>query len=103
MEIKEKKKDIFSGEHRKFAWFVVVMCVLFIGSWLFGSGNTIIHWIKAKNEIRRQEKLILEYKKEIGRMDDSINERTTDVDSLEKFARERFHFAAPGDDVYIIE
>ena len=60
-------------------------------------------WIKAKNEIRRQEKLILEYKKEIGRMDDSINERTTDVDSLEKFARERFHFAAPGDDVYIIE
>ena len=45
----------------------------------------------------------MEYKKEIGRMDDSINERTTDVDSLEKFARERFHFAAPGDDVYIIE
>ena len=50
-----------------------------------------------------REKLILEYKKEIGRMDDSINERTTDVDSLEKFARERFYFAAPGDDVYIIE
>ena len=93
MEIKEKIKDIFSGEHRKFAWFVVVVSVLFIGSWIFGSGNTIIHWIK----------LILEYKKEIGRMDDSINERTTDVDSLEKFARERFHFAAPGDDVYIIE
>lgn len=103
MEIQKKIKGVFTGEHRKFAWFVLVVGVIFIGEWLFGSGNTIIHWVKAKNEIRRQEKLILEYKKEISRMDDSITERTNDVDSLEKYARERFHFAAPGEDVYIIE
>lgn len=103
MDIKKKTKEIFTGEHRRFAWFVSVVTVYFIGSWLFGSGNTIVHWAKAKREIRRQEKLIIEYRKEIEKMDASIMERTTDTDSLEKFAREQFNFAAPGDDVYIIE
>ena len=50
-----KIKDIFTGEHRKFAWFVVVTTTLFLGSWLIGPGNTIIKWIKAKNEISRLE------------------------------------------------
>ncbi len=103
MDVKKKIIDVFTGEHRKFAWFVSVVTVCFICSWLFGSGNTIVHWAKAKREIRRQEKLIIEYRTEIEKMDASIIERTTDVDSLEKFAREQFNFAAPGDDVYIIE
>lgn len=103
MDTKKKIKDVFTGEHRKFAWFVLVVTVYFIGSWLFGSGNTIIRWAKAKSEIRRQDKLIKEYRTEIDKMDASIVERMTETDSLEKFAREQFHFAAPGDDVYIIE
>ena len=27
----------------------------------------------------------------------------SDRDTLEKFARERFHFAEPGEDVYIVD
>ena len=36
-------------------------------------------------------------------MDSRIDNLTTNKDSVEAFARERYHFAAPGDDVYIAE
>ena len=98
-----KIRDIFSGEHRKFAWFVVVTTTLFLGSWLIGPGNTIIKWIKAKNEITYQEKQMEIFHQQIEDMDESIEDLKTNRDSLEKFARERFYFAAPGEDVYIIE
>ena len=98
-----KIKDIFTGEHRKFAWFVVVSTSLFLLSWLIGPGNTIIHWIKARNEISNQEKQMKIYTEQIEEMNQNIEELETNRDSLEKFARERFHFAAPGEDVYLIE
>ena len=43
------------------------------------------------------------YRQQIEDMDESIEDLKTNKDSLEKFARERFHFAAPGEDVYLIE
>ncbi|MBQ8169539.1 MAG: septum formation initiator family protein [Bacteroidales bacterium] len=98
-----KIKDIFTGEHRKFAWFVVVVTTLFAVSWIVGPGNTVIHWIKAKNEISHQEKQMEMYRQQIESMDSDIEALKTDRDSLEKFAREHFHFASPGEDVYIVE
>ena len=98
-----KIKDIFTGEHRKLAWFVVVSTAIFLLSWLVGPGNTIIHWIRTRNEIVRQEKQMEYYRQQIEEMNQNIEELETDRDSLEKFARERFKFAAPGEDVYVIE
>ncbi len=98
-----KIKDIFTGKHRKFAWFVVIVTVLFLGSWLIGPGNTFIRWIRTAGEIRRQEAQMEYYRQEIDRMNSNIEELETDRDTLEKFARERFKFAAPGEDVYIVE
>ena len=43
------------------------------------------------------------YRQQIEDMDESIEDLKTDRDSLEKVARERCHFAAPGEDVYLIE
>ena len=43
------------------------------------------------------------YRRDIERMDREIEALSQNKDSLEKFARENFHFAAPGDDVYIEE
>jgi len=103
MEIWDKIKQTFTGERRKFAWFVTVVLVCFVFSWMFGSGNTIFHWIHAKKEIKRQEAQIEEYKSRIEQMEGSIDQRVTDLDTLEKFAREQYHFAAPGEDVYVIE
>ncbi len=98
-----KIKDIFTGEHRKFAWFVVIATTLFLGSWIIGPGNTIVHWIKTKREIVQQEKQMEMYRRQIEEMNRNIEELETNRDTLEKFARERFKFAAPGEDVYIIE
>ncbi len=98
-----KIKDIFTGEHRKFAWFVAIVTTLFVISWIIGPGNTVIHWVRTAREIKQQEKQMEFYQQEIDRMNQNIEELKTNKDSLEKFARERFNFAAPGEDVYIVE
>ena len=43
------------------------------------------------------------YNKEILEMDSQIHGLTSDKDSLERYARENFGFAEPGDDVYVVE
>ena len=98
-----KIKDIFSGPHRKFAWFVVVLTSLLLFSWIVGPGHTFFHWAKAAIEVRRQEKLIRTYEQENAELDRRINMMKNNKDTLEKFAREQYNFAAPGEDVYIIE
>ena len=98
-----KIRDIFSGEHRYLAWFAVLATVIFIATKFVGSGNTVVHWIEAKREIARQEKQMDEYRREIEAMDQDIDELKTNRDTLEKFAREQFNFAVPGEDVYLIE
>ena len=40
---------------------------------------------------------------EIQEMDREIDNLRNNRDSLESFARETYHFAAPGDDAYIVE
>ena len=103
MEIWNKIKEILADDRSRLIWFIRIVLVIFIVSWLFGRGNTIIHWIKAGREINRQEAQIEEYRRQIEEMDGSIGQRETDVDTLEKFAREQYGFAAPGEDVYIIK
>ena len=98
-----KINNIFQGEHKRFKIFVALSTAVFIFIWIVGPGNTWIHWAKAGIEIKRQEKQIRQYQQEIEMMDKRVNMLKTDRDTLEKFAREQFHFAAPGDDVYVIE
>ena len=96
-------RDIFNGPHRFFAAFVVGVAVFFIFKWTVGPGNTIIHWIKAGIEADRQEKMIEQYRLENAELDRRINMMKNDRDTLEKFAREQYNFAVPGEDVYIVE
>lgn len=98
-----KFKDLFKGKHGKFAWFVVITTVLFLGLWLFGSGNTIILWVDNALEVRRQQKQIEYYENANEEMLRRLDMLRNDKDTLEKFAREQFHFAVPGEDVYVIE
>ena len=98
-----KIKDIFKGPHRYFAWFAAVTTGLFLLFWLVGSGNTFINWAKAGIEIRHQEKTIRQYELENAEMDSRINMLKNDKDTLEKFAREQFNFAVPGEDVYVVD
>ena len=98
-----KFSNIFKGEHKNFRIFVAFSTAVFVFIWLVGPGNTWIHWAKAGVEIKRQERQIREYEQEIERMDKRVDMLKTDRDTLEKFAREQFHFAGAGDDVCVIE
>ena len=53
--------------------------------------------------MNRQEKIIEQYQVENAELDRRINMMKTDRDTLEKFAREQYNFAAPGEDVYLVE
>ena len=43
------------------------------------------------------------YNEQNAQMEKRLHLLKNDKDTLEKFAREQFNFAAPGEDVYIIE
>ena len=96
-------KDIFQGEHRRFRIFFAIATAVFIFIWVVGPGNTVIHWIRAKMDIKAQNEAIEQYKSDLEEMDKRINMLKNDKDTLEKFAREQFNFTAPGEDVYVIE
>ncbi len=99
----KRVKDIFQGEHRTSMIFIALATAIFIFIWVVGPGNTVIHWVKAKMDINAQKRAIEQYNAEIEEMNKRINMLKTDKDTLEKFAREHFYFAAPGEDVYVIE
>jgi len=102
-DILGKIKDAYRGPRRKFVWFVTISTAVFLFVWIVGPGNTIIHWVKAGIETRQQEKLIEQYEAQNAEMENRLKMLKNDKDTLEKFAREQFHFAVPGEDVYIVE
>ncbi len=81
--------------------YIVITAVL-AALLLFYPGNNLITWFKTRAEIRAQEKTIRRYQIEIMEMDARIRELATERDTLEKFARENFHFAKPGETVYLV-
>ena len=91
------------AEKRSFFRYAICVTVFFMVMVGFVNQNNIVRWIKAGFEIRNQERLIEQYSAEIKAMDKQIHGLTSSKDSLERFARENFGFAEPGDDVYIIE
>ena len=82
---------------------MLVTSVFFLVFWFVGPGNTIILWVDNAVEVRRQQKQIEYYEKSNDEMSRRLEMLRTDRDTLEKFAREQFNFAVPGEDVYIIE
>ena len=103
LRILGKIKDIFTGEYKRLAWFVVLATFAFLVWQLVGPGNNLARWMETRREIARQERQMQEYRDEIDAMDQDIKELETNRDTLEKFAREQFGFAVPGEDVYIVE
>ncbi|MCI7514581.1 MAG: septum formation initiator family protein [Bacteroidales bacterium] len=97
-----KIKDIFHGEHKVFAWFVAITFSIFVLAWIFGPGTSIIDLIKAERQIHYHKKLIKEYVLKNEELDRRLRMIESNKDSLEKYARETYRFAAPGEDVYEI-
>ncbi|MBR1927535.1 MAG: septum formation initiator family protein [Bacteroidales bacterium] len=102
-DIWNRDKDGRNAGKRSFIRYSIVATAIFFILVGFVNQNNIVRWIRAGAEIRRQDKQIEKYSKEIKIMDSQIHGLTSDKDSLERFARENFGFAEPGDDVYLVE
>ena len=87
---------------RSFVRYAIVATAIFL-LFLFLKKDSIISWVQAGVTLRRQERQIEQYQKENEDLDRQIQMMTGDRDTLERYAREQFYFAEPGDDVYIIE
>ena len=101
-DIWNKDKDGKKKEQRSFLRFAIVATVIFI-AFLFLKKDNVIRWIQAGITIDRQEKQIEKMRGDINRLDEQINLMTTNCDTLEKFAREKYNFTAAGEDIYIVE
>jgi len=101
-DIWDRSKDGSKKEQRGFLRFVIVATAIFLVVLLVKKDN-VIRWVQTGFELRRQKREIEYYQKEIRRLDSVIEGLSNNRDTLEKFAREQFLFAEPGDDVYIVE
>ena len=91
------------SEHNYLLPFVIVVTVV-VALWLlFFAHNSVLNWVKASVEEKNQEAEMARLQAEIQEMDREIDNLRNNQESLESFARETYHFAAPGDDVYIVE
>lgn len=101
------KKDRWAwlkrSDHNYLLPFVIVVTTL-VALWLlFFAHNSVLNWIRASVEVQQQEKEMARLQSEIDAMEHEIDALRNNRDSLESFARDTYHFAAPGDDVYILE
>ena len=104
MEDKKGKGSLLTrSDHNYFLPFVIIITAVAALWLLFFSHSSVLNWVRANWEIQRQERRMDELRSDIDAMDAEIQALTNSRDSLEKFARETYHFAAPGEDVYIIE
>ena len=100
---KQKGSLLTRSDHNYFLPFVIIITAVAALWLLFFSHSSVLNWVRANWEIQRQERQMDQLRRDIDAMDTEIRSLTNSRDSLEKFARETYHFAAPGDDVYIIE
>ena len=103
MESKDKWAWLKRSDHNYLLPFVIVVTTV-VAMWLlFFAHNSVLNWIRASMEEQNQEAEMARLQEEIKEMDREIENLRNNRDSLESFARETYHFAAPGDDVYIVE
>lgn len=97
----DRSKDGNNREPRSFFRFSIILTALFV-VFLFVKKDNIVRWIQAGFTLRSQRRQIEAIEAENERLDRRIEMLSTNRDSLESFARERFYFSKEGEDVYII-
>ncbi len=101
-DIWDRSKDGSKKEQRSFLRYAIVATVLFLLFMLLKK-DSLVSWVQAGVTLRRQRRQIELYQRENEELDRRIRMMTGNRDTLERYAREHFFFAEPGDDVYIIE
>lgn len=98
----DRSKDGNKKEQRSFLRYAIVATVAFL-LFMLVKKDSLVSWVQAGVTLRRQQRQIELYRQENEEMDRRIRTMTGNRDTLERYAREHFYFAEPGDDVYIIE
>ena len=101
-DIWNRDKDGSKKEQRSFLRYALVATVLFLLFMLLKK-DSLVSWVQAGVTLRRQRRQIELYQRENEELDRRIRMMTGNRDTLERYAREHFFFAEPGDDVYVIE
>lgn len=98
-----RSKDGPNREERSFLRYAIVSTVIFLLFFCVIKRDNLFRWIEAGFTVRRQEKQIESYEADISRLQEEVKSLTTNRDTLEKYAREKFLFSEPDEDVYVEE
>ena len=101
LDLWDKKKDGSRKELRSFERTMTIALAIAV-IFIFAKKDNVVRWVEAGFTIRRQNREIEMNAKQIEQMQRTLENLTTNRDSLEKFARERYQFAKKGDDIYLI-
>ena len=101
LDLWDKKKDGSRKELRSFERTMTIALAIAV-IFIFAKKDNVVRWVEAGFTIRRQNREIEMNAKQIEQMQRTLENLTTNRDSLEKFARDRYHFAKKGDDIYLI-
>lgn len=101
-DIWNREKDGSKKEQRSFIRYAIIATVAFL-VFLLVKKDSIITWVQAGFTLQRQHRQIELLQEENAELDNKIQMMKGNRDTLERYARERFFFAEPGDDVYIVE
>ena len=101
-DIWDSSKDGNRREQRSFLRLAIVATAIFAVI-LFVKKDSIVRWVGAEITIMQQHRQMRLYDRKISELEQQIRMLTENRDTLEALAREKFHFAEPGDDVYIVE
>lgn len=99
------RKELIVKFRRKspFVKWVIISTSVFAVIICFVTSTNVGHWFKSLAQLSRQKRQIEMYRERNAELDRQIQSLSTDVDTLERFARENFLFSEPGEDVYIVE
>ena len=97
-----RDKDGNRKEQRSFLRYAIVATALF-ALFLFLKKDNVINWVQAGFTLGSQRRQIEQLERENEERDRRIKMMKENRDTLERYAREEFFFAEPGDDIYIIE
>ncbi|MGM9792303.1 MAG: septum formation initiator family protein [Candidatus Cryptobacteroides sp.] len=101
LDIWDRKKDGSRKELRSFERTMIIALTVAV-VFLFVKKDNVLRWVEAGFTIGRQNREIEMNSRQIEQMEQTLKDLTTNRDSLEKYARERYHFEKAGDDIYLI-